>query len=158
MFNATSTRNGDRFLIVGRCGEDGIIGGSIAKRWKNVHVTYYTNPKQKNVFTSKSFEGDKNPNFGPTQIRKQGIVYMTLSGYLTSLTDIPVHDYEHYDYVLSVEHQDGGFGPRIVYENKHDIGYLFFVLNTMDLVNDVINIIKNNVLLIHYKLFFNTLI
>ena len=154
-YDISLTRNGDRFLILGRCGEDGIIGGAIAKHWKNIKTYIY--PNNIYYYLSEIYELDDNTKFGPKQIRKPGLIYITIggcrisSGYVRK-EEIPISDYDRYDYILSVESTNsGGFTPFIFYKEEYKVYFHWFILNHFNLVNDIINEIKVILYKIHYQ-------
>lgn len=54
--------DGDYILIMGRCGEDGIIGRDIARRWKHVKVDELGSDQDCSEIEEK-WESDEVPNF-----------------------------------------------------------------------------------------------
>jgi|SRR4029079_8196928 hypothetical protein len=109
-FDFDLTKDGDRFLIYGRCGEDGIIGGAIAKHWQSVKVFDYSGDY--NDYCSDVYQNDINPNFGPNKIRKDGTIYITLSGHNN---EIDPSRFPLFDWALEVRTSNGVFAPYILY-------------------------------------------
>jgi hypothetical protein len=121
-------KNKDTILIFGRCGEDGIIGSEIARRWTNVTRSSYgrDNVSEWNCSDSRY----------PPVIKHEGSVHITTcnnQAFTLSLKDL------RYDLILVIVGRGVGFGPDIIYQKVYES---FWLIKQLYLIDDVTTIIR----------------
>lgn len=126
-FSTESVKENDRVLIFGRCGEDGIIGMDITRRWTNATKSYYNNDK---IYDESNID---RPGW-PTIVKQQGHVHITVCNnqkITLTLKDL------YYNYIIVIVRNQGHFGPKLAYQKSYEIFWLIKQLFIEDISNTI---------------------